>query len=166
MSPGLRTFLQGAVRSIGVSAVVLGLSTPAVIAESNTVYRWVDPVDHSIHFSTTPPAGVTAESVAIKPVPADSETQQRLEQMGKNVDKAIKTREQQAGKRKQEAAKAAKRKRECEQARDKLARFETHEGRMVYKDKSGQMQRMPEQLRQKGIANLKERIKEACSPGA
>ena len=165
MRAGLRSFLQGTVLCAGVSAVVLCLLPQALNAEDKKLYRWVDPVDQSIHYSQTPPAGVTYENVEVKTAPSTgSDTQQRLQEMQKSVDEGIKSRELSTEKQKQQAAEAAKRKSDCERMRDRLSTLETRPGKILYEDKSGQMTRMTEEKRQQNIAKFKKQIEELCSP--
>ena len=165
MSSSLRSFLQAAVLCICVSAAVLCLCPQETFAENNAIYRWVDPVDKSIHYSQTPPADVTYEKVRIgTTAPPVTDAQERLKAMEKTVDEGIKTQELNAQKQKQAAAEAAKRKQDCQQAKDRLSLLETRPGKLLYKDKSGQMQRMTEERRQQNIAKFQEQIKTLCSP--
>lgn len=165
MEPGLRSFLQRLVLFIGVSSVVLCLLPPVIFAENSVIYRWVDPVDKSIHFSQTAPAGIPSETVKVEPPPpTGSDTQKRLQEMQKSVEEGIKSRELSAEKQRQEAEKAAKRKQECQRLKDRLTSLQTRPGKILYEDKSGQMQRMTEERRQQNIAKFKEQIKSFCSP--
>lgn len=165
MRPGLRSFLRASVLCIGISAVVLSGLPRTIFAENGVIYRWVDPVDKSIHYSRTPPAGIPSETVKVEPSPpADPDTQKRLQEMQKSVDEGIKSRELSAVKQKQEAAEAAKRIQECKRMRERLTILETRPGKVLHEDKSGQMQRMTEEKRQQNIAKFKKQIEELCSP--
>ena len=134
-------------------------------ADNPDHYRWVDPVDKSIHYSQTAPAGIPSETIKVEPPPpTGSDSQKRLEEMQKSVEEGIKSRELDAEKRKQEAKQAAKRKQECEQLRNRLTTLQNRPGKILYENKSGQMQRMTEERRQENIAKFKKQIEEVCSP--
>jgi len=164
MRPGLRRFLQGPVFGIGVFTVVLCILPRMILAENGVIYRWVDPTDKSIHYSQTAPADVTYEKVKVEPTPAEPDAEKRLQDMQKNLDEGIKSRELSAEKQKQEAAEAAKRKQECKTMRERLTILETSPGKILHEDKSGQMQRMTEEERQQNLAKFKKQIEELCSP--
>ena len=165
MRPGLRPFFQVPVLRIGFFTVVLCLFPRTMLAENGVIYRWVDPADKSIHYSQTAPAGVTYEKVRVESTPAEPDAEKRLQEMQKNLDESIKSRELNAEKQKQEAAEAAQRKQECKTMRERLTILETSPGKILHEDKSGQMQRMTEENRQQNIAKFKKQIEELCSPG-
>jgi len=150
---------------MGISTFTLCLFPHAISAEDNKIYRWVDPADKSIHYSQTVPAGVTYESVEVKTAPSTgTDTQKRLQEMEKSVDEGVKSREADAEKKKQQAAEAANRKQQCQQLRDRLTMLENSPGKLLYKDKSGQMTRMTEERRQQNITEFKNQMETVCSP--
>lgn len=164
MRPGLRSFLQGPMLCIGVYIVVGCVLPRTIFAENTAIYRWVDPVDKSIHYSQTAPIDITYEKINVEPAPPPgSDTQKRLEEMQKSVDEGIKSREQEAQKQKQQAAEAAKQEQECKRMRERLTLLETRPGKILHENKSGQMERMTEESRQQNIAKFKKQIDELCS---
>lgn len=165
MKPGLLSYFQGTALCIGVATVILCVFPRTILAGNTKIYRWVDPVDHSVHFSQTPPTDAAYKEVKVTPTPPpDAGVQKHLKEMEKTVDEGIKSQEQTAQKQKQLAEKEAARKQQCKQLKERLNLLETRPGKLLYKDKSGQMTRMTEERRQKNIASFKQQIEKVCSP--
>lgn len=164
MRSDLRSSLRGASLCIVIFSVVLCVLPRTIFAGNTKIYRWVDPVDKSVHFSQTPPADTTYKEVKVGPTPPpDAGVQKHLKAMEKSVEEGIQSREQAAQKQKQKEEQAAKRKQQCQQLRKRLNLLETRPGKLLYKDKSGQMTRMTEERRQKNIASFKKQMEELCS---
>ncbi len=132
---------------------------PAAHAE---MYKWVDEQGVT-HYTQTPPPGNDFKEVAPPPPPAvdPGQAARQLKESQKAFDERRKEAREAADKQAKAEAEAAERSKQCEQARRNLENLLTHP-RIRYTDDSGEVTLLPEEERQKRIAEAREQIEELC----
>jgi len=119
------------------AAGLVALLTAAGLVGAET-YRWRDPDGH-LHFGDTPPPGVAAERVEVKPAPTPldpDEAARRVKQLRQQEQEAkAADRARRAAAEATAADAAAARGQRCEEARWALSALDS--GRPVYRDENG-----------------------------
>jgi len=145
--------------------VLLAWAASSAVAESQSMYKWVDD-QGEIHYSQFPPPGRTTEKMkAPPPAPAsaaataENNLKKQIESMNKDEEEQL-----QGAKDAESWAKIQKIRREnCDTANKNLANLQRG-GNVRYVGPNGDVTRLTEEDRQKRIEEANTQIKENCNP--
>lgn len=147
---------------------ILALLTVGVSANAEKIFRWQDD-DGSWHYSATPPAEKTAETVNIKapptsgPVTTTSEEKPQNKAEGKSKGKEETTEKDELKKSAEVAAEdEALAQKNCENARKNLANLENHRRLRINDEETGEIRYLADDEHAEWMKNSKEEVRKNC----
>ena len=127
-----------------------------------TAYRWVDEDGRTVYSQTPPPDRESQRiSTSGHRAPSNEEAWKEVERIEEQLDTSREQRRQAAEEAQKQRDEAALRRRNCENARLNLERYEGDPGRLI-RDPDGSYVRLTPDQRQARIEETRQQIEEYC----